>query len=196
MGREDAVTLVGSWTDAQITKRMFTQTPWIFSDDSAGFSAWRLAVSEAAACSPNGVFVVGSCSFGYSLSPLKPGRAFRRGARFDERSDIDVVIVSKLLFDAAWDAVRHSDAIGTLAGTREGRDKVRTDVYWGYVGNANVPSGTGPARTLRGAMGATTSRAPFRGHVAKARVYRHYDDLVGYHLQSLRALRKELSVAQ
>lgn len=196
MARQDALTLLDSATDAQIATRMLTRTPWIFSGDLAAFALWRAAVAEEAACTPEGVYVVGSSVFGYSLSPLKAGRDFRRGGRPGDRSDIDVVIVSDVLFDDAWNALRIGDANRSLHGTRETRDRLRTDVYWGFVGNTNVPAGTGPARMLRGAMAATTARPPFRGHTAKARVYRRHDDVIDYHVQSLRSLRKELAVSR
>jgi len=71
---------------------------------------------------------------------------------------------------------------------------MRTDVYWGHITSATVPIGTPPSRQIRGVLAATTGQRPFRGHTAKARVYRRRVDLVGYHVQSLRALRRELGV--
>jgi hypothetical protein len=195
MAREDAVNLLTSTTDLAITERMFGETPWIFERDVGAFNEWRQDVADATACEAEGVYVVGSAMFGYSLSPDKPGRPFRRGGfNQHERSDIDVVIVSGRLFADTWDALLHADKAGLLGGTPAGRDKVRTDLYWGHITNTTVPGGTPPARSLRVAMSATTSRAPFRGHVAKARVYRRREDVVNYHVQSLRELRRTLRV--
>jgi hypothetical protein len=171
---------------------MLTQTPWIFGGDAAGFASWRADIAHDTACKPEDVYVVGSSVFGYSLSPTKAGRAFRHGSAREPPSDIDIVIVSEMLFEESWHVLRRAEILNLIAPTRGERDKIRTDIYWGYVANVTVPPNTGVARAFRRAMAKTTSRVPFRGHPAKARVYRHYDDVLSYHTHSLRDLRREL----
>lgn len=48
---------------------------------------------------PNDVLVVGSAKLGFSIAPKK------RYREFHDESDIDVVLVSPLLFDKVWEAV-------------------------------------------------------------------------------------------
>ena len=67
-------------------------------DDSAYF-ALRSAVAEKYAIHPNEVLVVGSAKLGFSIAPNKRYRSFC------DKSDIDVVIVSDILFSRIWRAV-------------------------------------------------------------------------------------------
>jgi hypothetical protein len=164
MSREQALALLASASDAAITEGMLARTPWIFAGDADKYQEWRERFAEAAICSPEGVYVVGSAMFGFSVSPEKAGRDFRRGGHALGPSDIDVVVVSDTLFEVTWDVLREAESRGGLGATREDRDKVRTDVYWGHVTSVTIPKGTGPARLLLGALGLTTARQPFRGH--------------------------------
>jgi len=193
MSRSALMTLLATASDTEIVRQLLGSTPWIFRGDTTAFATWRSDAAKAAGCSADGVFVVGSSVFGYSLSPYKPGRPFREhNASSGDVSDIDMAIVSERLFAEAWDAVRGFDRHRALASTREGRAKIRTDVYWGYVSGITLPSGCAPAVVVRGALARTTSQVPFRGHPAKARIYRRKNDLSDYHVESVRALRKSL----
>lgn len=184
--------LLRSSSDRQIVQRLLKEVPWIFEGDAGAFVSWRDDIASAVGCSSASIHIVGSAALGFSLSPTKPGRPFRRTGSYPEPpSDIDVVLVCETLFTKAWDALREREQHGWPSTTRDARDKVRTDVYWGFVTSPNLPLGTQPAMIVRGAMARTTLRPPFRGHSAKARIYRKEGDLVAYHVQSLRALRKE-----
>jgi hypothetical protein len=196
MALTDVLELLRSADDREITNRMLQRTPWIFGNDDIAYAHWKQKlIKTAGALSTAQIFLVGSASVGYSLSPLKPGREFRRGASPAERSDIDVAIVSDRVFSDAWDEIIYRDRNRQLGFTPDRREKIRSDIYSGHVTGATVDPGTGPSRLIRGALAATTVQQPFRGHPARARVYRREVDLIEYHVYSLRSLREKLQVA-
>src|SRR5664280_1830608 len=169
--------LLDSANDKDITSRMLRDTPWIFQGNQGEFARWRADIADIAVCNTVGIYVVGSSAIGYSLSPTKPGRPFRHvSTKYEQPSDIDVAIVSDVLFREAWDALRLTEIERSIAASRDDRDKIRTDVYWGFVAGASVPTGTSPSRILRNAMSKTTYRSPFRGHRAQVRIYRRDED--------------------
>jgi len=195
VGRADAEKLLRGVTDHQVVARLFGTTPWIFQNNTAQYDAWRAAVAAThAAFSPDGVRVVGSSAFGFSLSPTKAGRDFRRTGESYQRSDIDVVLVSESMFIEIWNELLDRERARTLTSTLDSRGKMREDIYNGHVINALIPDGTNASRVVRGAIATTTSVAPFRGHIAKARIYRRLEDAFAYHLWSVGMLRKELGV--
>ena len=71
-------------------------------------------------------------------------------------------------------------------------DALRCGVYWGFLSDFNVPSNTDPARKILKAKAVAGRTPPLRGRTINVRVYRRLHDLRGYHLSSLRSLRKEL----
>lgn len=80
----------------------FVQKSLIFGDcymlDKEQYFALRLLVAKQFKVHPNEV-LVGSAKLGFSIAPQKKFRPF------GERSDIDVVIVSDILFNSVWSSV-------------------------------------------------------------------------------------------
>ena len=167
--------------------------PWIFDADDR-YDAWRRYVAAAIAVDPDAIRIVGSAAIGFSLSPWKPGRPFRRTSSLGtEASDIDIALIDPNLFSAAWDTIVRLDRERRLGGTDESRNSIRVDVYWGLVGQQRVPRNTEAARVLLTAMSVAGRLPPLRGYRIRSRVYRRLEDLRWYHVNSLRLLRAELA---
>ncbi|HVE70985.1 MAG TPA: hypothetical protein VNI54_06420 [Thermoanaerobaculia bacterium] len=185
-----------------VETELLGSVPWIFSGDETRFGDWRTRVATAANLNATAIHLVGSASTGYSLSPLKPGRAFRRvGARDTKPSDIDIAIIDARLFLDVWDVIVGYDRRHQLrrilprSGYQPADDelvRVRQNVYWGTIAHTSAPPGTDVSRRFRSVFSATTRDRPFLGHPAKARVYRRRDDLVAYHEQSVQQLVRTL----
>jgi hypothetical protein len=80
---------------------------------------------------PNEVLVVGSSKLGFSIAPTK------RYRHFADSSDIDVVIVSRGLFDRMWKAVHTFwDQGGYWEGSREFKDYL----FRGWIRPDKLPS--------------------------------------------------------
>lgn len=77
--------------------------PWFFQNkfknqSEEKYSKFRFYMSQKFSIPPTAVMLGGSSWFGFSLSPTKKFRDF------NENSDVDIVIVSKNLFEGFWDA--------------------------------------------------------------------------------------------
>jgi hypothetical protein len=183
----------GTRTNQEIIQsELLERVPWIF-ESSEPFHAWRNQVSTELNMSATSILIVGSAATGFSLSPHKPGRAFRRPNDPSGRpSDIDVALVDAALFTDAWNAVVRYDRTWQRLGTDEEEEKLRRDVYWGAISAKAVPRNTDPARTLLRLAAASGASASLRGYPVRSRVYRRFEDLREYHLQSIRTLRRTL----
>jgi hypothetical protein len=174
-----------------VDNEILDRRPWIFETDAA-YLAWQRSVADALTTTPANIKIVGSAATGFSLSPLKPGRPFRRAPNTSGTSDVDIAVLHSGLFEAAWNAVVAHDRERRLGGTKESRSKIRLDVYWGLVAQPTIPQGTDAARQLLTAMAAANRSVPIRGHPVRCRVYRRLEDLRAYHINSLHQLRVEL----
>jgi hypothetical protein len=193
MTLEELKTLLNAQTEFEfIDGLLLGRRPWIFDADDS-YDAWRRYVAATLAIHPDAVRVVGSAATGFSLSPRKPGRPFRRRSSLGtEASDIDIALIDPNLFAAAWDTIVRFDWERRLGGTDESRNSIRVDVYWGLVGQQRVPRNTEAARMLLTAMSVAGRSPPLRGYRIRSRVYRRLEDLRWYHVNSLRLLRAEL----
>src|SRR5262249_52164863 len=107
-------------------------------------------------------------------------------------SDIDVAIISRELFEAAWNTIVGTDRRKSLRLSPTDRDKMRLDVYWGLVGQKSLPTNTDVARLILTAIAAAGKSPPVRGYNIQCRIYRRTADLRAYHTNSLQQLRTEL----
>jgi hypothetical protein len=179
--------------DEFIDAELLNRRPWIFGAD-AEHNSWCTSVADVLEIEKDHIHIVGSAATGFSLSPLKPGRPFRKLGSHARASDIDLAITSKELFEEAWNTIVSLDRRLSLGIAKEEREKMRTDVYWGLVAQRSLPANTVSARRLLTAVSVATKTPPIRGHVIRCRVYRRKDDLKAYHVSSLRQLRAELDV--
>jgi len=186
--------LLNSRTDAEFVEHeILVRRPWIFDADET-YQAWRTSVASELGLGPDNVRIVGSAATGFSLSPLKPGRPFRRLAGADDRtSDIDIALISPNLFVAAWETILSFDRSHRLRVAKEDVGKIRLDVYWGLVGQHSLPRNTDPARKILTAMTVAGRMPPLRGYPIRCRIYRRVEDLRAYHTDSLRHLRRQLA---
>lgn len=78
--------------------------PYAFKDFSIGFRSTAALISKELDVDRNGIFCIGSGAVGLSLDPGK----MRDGnlKRYDDRSDIDLAIISEVHFETAWRDLR------------------------------------------------------------------------------------------
>lgn len=96
---------------AFVEENLLARVPWIFQGDATLFNAWRAAAAREVHIARENVFLVGSAATGFSLSPSKPGKDFRRavsGASY-RPSDLDIAIVDSTFFQEAWNTIVRFD---------------------------------------------------------------------------------------
>jgi hypothetical protein len=197
MTRQELRRLLSAQSETEFTDgQLLGRCPWIF-DASETYDAWRSSVAETLSIEPGSIRIVGSAATGFSLSPQKPGRPFRRTSSLNTvASDIDIALIHPNLFAMAWDTIIRFDREHKLGGTEERRNTIRVNVYWGLVGQRTLPRNTEPARMLLTAMSVAGRLPPLRGYRIQSRIYRRMEDLRAYHISSLRQLRLVLAAQE
>lgn len=174
-------------------REYFLYSPnWYFSSElglSEGDQRKRLGelktlISDATSVSFNNIQIVGSSSLGFSLAPDKKFKLF------DEKSDFDIAIISSPLFSEMWRLFRKADEM-----TRPDVYKhIQKTVYGGYFSEQDILSiqTTRISWEKRFAQVKKAIRNEFEiVHEVNFRLYRSWEDLEDYQVQSIQALRLE-----
>jgi hypothetical protein len=203
--RERPVDQLEAFAEAEIMSGL----PCIFARDAdlvrfREYVAAALGISDAA----SDIFIVGSARTGFSLDP---DRCF---VPFQERSDIDVVVVHEALFDEAWRTMLAWDYLTIRNRTNHEQRwlyKRHNEVWSGWYDpplwrlserggiELSFPNALKPLRDFSFRwFSAFHSLSRYRHHPeiprhrVNARLYRNRAHVAMYHAMGLRALRNRL----
>lgn len=147
---------------------------------------FKMLVSDAMGIGFNNVVMVGSAKTGYSLSPKKFLKSFTDDG--DEKSDIDIAIISSQLFDFFWKLFRVSYDV-----TNEKFYKyISRGIYRGYISDTDLYSiEKCRMEWLEKSNEATRQlqRKMYFKHEIHYRIYRDWKDMEEYHIQSIEQLK-------
>jgi hypothetical protein len=180
--------------------------PFVFKDDVDALHTLRSHLSEnleLAGHRPaaNDIIVVGSAKIGFSLGPDTFARSF------SDSSDIDVVVIDHMLYDAVWSTVlrwHYPRRRRGLAGVDQSwADHRKTEFYWGWLqphrltfDGLSLPDTLTPLRDLRTRWFdafQTLSRYPaFARRDISGRLYRTRLHATLYHADGLRIIADSL----
>ena len=173
-----------------VAKRIVTSNPWLCDQIGVDFSAWSKPVLQHHGWPTATLHMVGSAATGFSLRADQAGRRFRKIGGTQHPSDLDLGIVDDNLFDTCWDKmIQWERGINHYLSVHD-----RAHVYWGRIDRAKLPGRAYLRVTLRSLQNSVTRSREFRGYPASVRVYKHHDDMVGYIVNSIHALRRSVSI--
>jgi hypothetical protein len=156
------------------------------------YGQWRDELAEESGLvSGEQVFLMGSALTGFSMAPPKYGRLFATSSTENRpASDLDVSVIDEQLFRDCWAATVDEDRRHRLRLTSDEKDKLKQDVYYGFIPGKVVPrSADVNQRILR--LRAVCGRHPVSTGIRfRVRVYNRREDFVGYNIASLRGLRR------
>jgi hypothetical protein len=165
--------------------------PHPFEGDAKKFALWRIELSKLIEVDASELVIIGSGAFGISLNPNKNFRAF------DEKSDIDVAIVSEYFFNTAWRHLRNMGSdIHSLppAAKQSVHDHVTKYIYWGTVATDKILPYLPFGKKWGRALDRMAKHEVTYGRTIKARIYKDFDSLRAYQVNNLKGLRtKELA---
>lgn len=172
------------------SKFIFEAVPYIFDNDLDAYIEWKTELGASLGVDPRAIAITGSAGVGISLNPhnnLRP---------FNEKSDIDVAVVSAYHFEIAWRHLRSMTGSERLKLGRRQRDACddhRTRlVYWGAIASDRILEIFPFALTWVPALNNVAGRDPTTGRKVHARIFRDFDALRAYQLQSVTAARDKL----
>lgn len=116
-----------------ITKWIFEHTPYIFDGQEDEYIHWREDIAKKLRVDPTDILITGSAALGFSLSSHKNFK------QFDEKSDVDVSIVSQHYFDVAWHDLIFTSRPVIQPKMRAALDDHRSRlIYWGTIATDKI----------------------------------------------------------
>ncbi len=114
-----------------VSKWILAPTPYVFSSDLDAHLEWRERLSRELGVDSQAITLVGSASLGFSLNPNKNYKPF------DEKSDVDVAVISGYYFDISWHHLRNlgSRRYYSLSPAQKNSvaDHTNRLIYWGTI---------------------------------------------------------------
>ncbi len=165
---------------------LLDRIPHIFQDNRELYIDWKFALAQKLRVDSASVLIVGSGCVGMSLNPYKNYKTY------DENSDVDVAIVSDYYFNEAWRALRNLGSRIHSLPPRERQsveDHVKRYIYWGTIASDHILPLFPFGRKWEQALAEMSSINPTNGRSIKARIYKDFESLRGYHVNNLKDLR-------
>lgn len=150
---------------------------------------FKMLVSDAIGVGFNNVVMVGSAKTGYSLSPKKFLKTFTDEG--EQKSDIDIAIISPQLFDYFWKLFRESYDITYHKDYKY----ISRGIYRGYISDTDLHKIENcRVQWLDRSNKATRQlqRKMYFKHEIHYRIYRDWKDMEEYHIQSIEQIKGEI----
>lgn len=152
---------------------------------------FKIIVSEAMGISYNSIMMVGSGKTGCSLSPKKGFKEFTIEPSDENKSDIDIAIISLPIFDSLWRSFREAYNITN----KNYYSYISREIYRGYINDRNINLIEPCRQFWKEKSIAATKRLKqnmYFKHEISYRVYRSWEDFEEYNLKSLTLLKSEV----
>lgn len=180
--------LVSHPTDLLASVWILDRIPHIFNGDIRAYAVWRHMLAKGLGVDASALLITGSASFGVSLNPNKNFRFF------NEKSDIDVAVISDYHFTEGWRALRN---IGPRlhsfppAVKQSVQDHVQRYIYWGTIATDKLLHLFPYNKPWQTALENISKVHPTIGRDVKVRVYRDLDSLRAYQVNNLTQLKND-----
>jgi len=172
-----------------ISKYMFDRCPHVFDNNRENFVSWKNELANNIEVDPASLTLIGSSSVGISLNPYKNYKLF------DEKSDIDVAVISPYHFQTAWRYFRNNGSFRfKLSGKQRASwdEHVSGKIFWGTIATDSLlpimPFGAKWIAALSQA-----SLSPLVGsRQVNIRLYNDYESLRSYQVSGTKRLQTQL----
>lgn len=171
---------------------LFDNFAWVCPTRSrAEYEDIRSGFSEIFGNSTTDIAIVGSGKYGYSLSPDKDFRPFQSNENEPHVSDIDLVVISRPIFNETWRHLRRAHYNGAVNARRYFQEDVfRRFITVGTDDTNDTMYLRDLAKLLDKVRKAATSKFGITQTV-KLRVYCTWVDAKSYHVWSLQKLGEQ-----
>jgi len=185
-----------------VDQELFTGLPYVFRRNPQDYDLLKRHLAENLTVGKDRIVVVGSARTGFSLSPD------RFLTRFNEHSDIDVIIIDETLFDRIWKVILEWHYPRRYNGLRYKADRYwagcrKRDIYWGWMtpdrlrfDGISFPTVLRPLRDMStrwfNAFRSLSRHPELAGRKVSGRLYRSWDYAYMYHFNGLRLIKEKI----
>ena len=170
-----------------VSKWIVERLPVIFNGDEVLYLHTKLKIAELLDVDSCSVVFVGSSCTGFSLNPRKNCK------KFDDKSDIDIAIISHYHFTEAWHWLR-SQNIALLRGdVKKGYQKHRSFyIFDGTIATDQILSFLPFGHIWQEATKELEKMTIFKNREIHFRLYQDHKSLIDYHINNINKNLPEL----
>lgn len=172
-----------------VERHVFAGVPYAFRENEPGYHRLLHHVGDGLGVPEADITLVGSGRIGFSLDPDTYGKPF------SDASDLDVVVVSADMFDAAWlDLLRWRRGYGRLPEWVKAwhRDHQRL-VYYGRIWPHKLPGVVELSSRWFDVFKSVSRYPELAVHEVHGLLYRTWDHARLYHIYGLRQILRQLA---
>lgn len=172
-----------------LNELLFEDIPHVFKSSNERYRVWRARLSASLKVDPSEIVIVGSAAVGVSLNPTKNFKPF------DEKSDVDVAVISDYFFSEAWHYLRSVDlALPMLTPAQRIAvvEHQKRYVYWGCIATDRLLPILPFGREWLEARAKLMEIEPTIDREINFRIYKDFRALRGYQTLGLKMLRDTL----
>lgn len=184
--KEDLIQYDPSWV---ASKWILDNSPEIFRTDFHAYIEWKESLATKLGVDSRAISFTGSACVGFSLNPTK------RYQLFNDKSDVDIAIISQYHFDISWHCLRN---LGnkrykfTPAQQASVKDHVNRLIYWGTIATDKILSILPFANLWVKALDDMSKERPTDGKDINVRIYKDFESLRAYTVNNLKSLKDDL----
>lgn len=163
-------------SDFVVSKWIMEKIPHIFASDYTTFIKTKITLGKMLGVDSCAIVFVGSSSTGFSLNPSKNFKMY------DDKSDIDIAIISNYHFNIAWHCIRNIDKNTQMPMVKAAIDDHRMRlVFWGTIATDKLLGILPFGKTWAAAIDELKKNPIFEDRRINFRLYQDYDSLRAYH---------------
>jgi hypothetical protein len=169
-----------------VSRYVFEPVPFAFNNDMELWLSWKTLLAKQLDVDPREIVLAGSASVGFSLNPKKNFRAF------NEKSDLDIGLISRHYFDVAWWTLRRYNPIlgeATKSRTKAFNQHRAGHIFDGSIATDQILSLLPFGIAWKNALELMGNTPPTAGREVNLRIYRDFESLRSYQMGSVNSLR-------
>ncbi|PJZ24887.1 hypothetical protein CH352_11850 [Leptospira hartskeerlii] len=169
-----------------VSKWVTERIPHIFNGNIEEYMKWKITLSHLLEIDSKEIIFTGSSCLGFSMNPNKNFKDF------DQKSDVDIAIISHYHFDMSWFTLRH---LGTKFYDLNYVEKASLDdhknrlIYWGTIATDKILQLLPFSKQWMEAVSKLQNLMPIDGKEINFRIYNDFDSFKSYNINTIRKLK-------
>lgn len=158
-----------------------------FNWDDNKYYCFKDEISKKLRVHTKNIEIIGSAKLGFSLNQERLGKSFGK------KSDIDVVVISDILFEKAWSeliSIGDRRWIDLTPKEKENLKQCQNDIYWGYIRPDRVPGETEFSKWWWNIFNELSSNAEYEYRMVRGRLFKSWERVQECYSSSLEKLLK------
>lgn len=163
------------------SKWIMERTPYIFQGKEIEYYEWKHKMASGIQVDARDIIITGTACLGYSLNPNKNFK------KFNDKSDIDVGIISNYYFDIAWHELRNQKYYKLDNHMKRAvEDHKNRLIYWGTIATDKILPILSFGKRWNEVVVQLKCKPPINGRDINYRIYKDNQSFRDYQINGIK----------